>query len=88
MVSEDKSDKILVRKNLNLIFDEFKDILESISEELEQDYIQNKETFVREARNHKWYQLKKDIKSTEIILNRLYSKLIFMLEEVSQWRIS
>ena len=86
MKDEITNDKILVKENIKLLFDGFKNILKSISEELDQDFIQNKDEYSREARNHNWLQLKKDIKSTGNNVNRLYSKLIFMLEEANQWR--
>ena len=78
-------EKLINNDKLEKNFDIFKRYLSQLSDEIEEDYVNN-EKFDRKIRKHQWYQLLKSVKSANSKLNGIYSKITFMRDvEAMKW---
>ena len=79
-------EKLIQNNKLERNFSTFKEYLTQLSDEIEEDFVNNKE-FNRKIRKHKWHQLLKDIKSLNSKLNIIYGKITFLRDvESYQWK--
>ena len=66
-------------------FEVLKDFLVNLSNDIEKDYINNKD-YPRFKRLHEWYQNKKDLDILVHRMNHVESNTIFMLSDSHKWK--
>ena len=77
-------EKLIGNDKLEKNFNIFKRYLSQLSDEIEEDFVNNEE-FDRKKRKHSWYQLLKNIRFLNSRLDIIYAKIINMKNEAPYW---